>query len=61
MTSILVSCVDGWRIFITNCEEIHIDLSKLNCGSHVAEHCIVAMILGLTQALTQIGCLQALQ
>ena len=30
MTSILVSCVDSWRTFITNCEEIHNNLSKLN-------------------------------
>ena len=61
MKSILVSCVDGWRTFVTNCEEIHNNLSKLSCRSHVAENCIVATILGLRQALTQIGCLQAFE
>ena len=41
MKSILVSCVDCWTTFITNCEEIHnSDLSKLNCRSHIAENCI---------------------
>ena len=59
MQSILVSCVECWRTFITNCEEIHNNLSKLNCRSHVAENCIVAMIRGLRQSLTRIGCLQA--
>ena len=44
------SCVDCWRTFITNCEEIHKNLSKLNCRSHIAENCIVAMIHGLRQA-----------
>ena len=44
-----------------NCEEMHNNLSKLNCRSHVAENCIVAMILGLRQALTRIGCLLALE
>ena len=57
----LVSFVDGWRMFVTNCEEIHNNFSKLNCRSHVAENCIVAMILGLRQALTRIGCLQAFE
>ena len=33
--------------------------SKLNCRNDVAENCIVAMILGLRQALTRICCLQA--
>ena len=47
LKSILVSYVDGWRTFITNCEEIHNNLSKSNCRSHVAENCIVAMIRGL--------------
>ena len=61
MKSILVSYVDSWRTFITNCEEIHNNLSKLNCRSYVAENCIVAMIRGLRQALTRIGCLQALE
>ena len=46
---------------MTNCEEIHNNLSKLNCASYVAENCIVAMIRGLRQALTRIGCLQALE
>ena len=59
--SIVASCVDGWRTFVTNCEEIHSNLSKLNCKSHVAENCVVAMILGLRQALTRIGCLQAFE
>ena len=58
MKSILVSYVDGWRTFVTNCEEIHKNLSKLNCRSHVAENCIVATMLGLSQALTRLGCLQ---
>ena len=53
--------VDGWKTFITTCEEIHNNLSKLNCRSHVDENSIVAMILGLKQALTRIGCLQALE
>ena len=61
MKSILVSCVDCWRTFITNCEETHNNLSKLNCRSHIAENCTVAMILGLRQALTRIGCLQAFE
>ena len=61
LKSILVSHVDGWRTFITNCEEIHNNLSKLNCRSHVAEFCIVATVRGLRQALTRIGCLQALE
>ena len=59
--SILVSHVDGWRTFVTNCEEIHSNLSKLNCRSHVAENCIVAVILGLRRALTRIACLQAFE
>ena len=61
MKPILVSYVHGWRTFVTNCEEIHNNLSQLNCRNHVAESCIVAMILGLRQALTRIGCLQALE
>ena len=61
MKSILVSCVDCWRTFITNCEEIHSNLSMLNCRSHIAENCIVAMICGSRQALTRIGCLQAFE
>ena len=61
LKSILVSYVDGWRTFVTSCEEIHNNLSKLNCRSHVAENCIVAMILGLRQAWTRIGCLQAFE
>ena len=61
MKSISVSCVDFWRTFVTNCEETHNNFSKLNCRSHVAENCIVAMILGLTQALTRTSCLQAFE
>ena len=61
MKSVLVSYVDGWRTFITNCEEMHNNLSKLNCRSYFAENCIEAMILGLRQALTRTGCLQALE
>ena len=57
----LASYVDGWWTFVTNCEEIHNNLSKLNCRSYVAENCIVAMIRGLRQALTRIGCLQAFE
>ena len=45
MKSVVVSYIDGWRTFLTNCEEIHESLSKLNCRSHIAENCIVAMIL----------------
>ena len=37
MKSILVSCVDGWRTFTANCEEIH-NLSKLSGRSHIAEN-----------------------
>ena len=59
--SISVSYLDGWRTFVTNCNEVHNNLSKLNCRSHVAENCIVAMILGSRQALTRIGCLQAFE
>ena len=59
MISILVTYVDGWRTFVTNCEEVHNNLSKLNCN--VAENCIVAMTLGLRQALIRIGCLQAFE
>ena len=58
---IWVSCVDGCRTFVTNCEEIHNNLSKLNCRRHIAENCIVAMTLGVRQALTRIGCLQAFE
>ena len=54
----LVFYVDGWRTFITNGVEIHNNLPKLNCRTHVAENCIVAVILGLRQAFTRIGCLQ---
>ena len=61
MKPILVSYVGGWRTFVTNCEEIHNNLSKLNCWSHVAENCLVAMIPGLRQALTRIGCLHAFE
>ena len=39
MKFILVSFVDGWRTFIRNCEEIHNNLTKCNCRSHVAENC----------------------
>ena len=56
MKSIWVSCVDGWRTFSTNCEEIHNNLSKFHCRSHSAENGIEAM-----QALTRIGCLQAFE
>ena len=47
--------------FLTNCEDIHNHLSKLNCRSHIAENCFAAMIRGLRQALTRIGCLQAFE
>ena len=46
---------------MTNCEENHSNLSKLNCRSHVVENCIVAMILRLRQALARTGCLQAFE
>ena len=42
-------------VFLTNCEEIHNNLSKLNCRRHIAENCVLAM----TRA--RIGCLQALE
>ena len=61
MRLILVYCVDGWRTFVTNFEEIHSNFSWLNCRSQVAENCIVAVILGWRQALTRIGCLQAFE
>ena len=61
MKSILVSYVDSWRTLVTNCEEIHNNLSKLKCRSHVAENCIVAVVLGLRRVLTRIGCLQAFE
>ena len=61
MKSVLVSRVGWWRTFLTNCEEIHINLSMLNCSSHIAENCVLARIRGLRQALTRIGCLQALE
>ena len=61
MKSVLVSRVDWSRTFLTNCEEIHNYVSKLNCRSHIAENCVLAMIRGLRQALTRIGCLQALE
>ena len=57
MKSVVVSRVDWWRTFLTNCEERHNNLSKLNCRTHIA----VAMIRGLRQALTRIGCLQVLE
>ena len=61
MKCILVSFFGGWRTFVTNCEEIHNNLSKMNCRSHVAGNCFVAMILGLRQALTRTCCLQAFE
>ena len=60
MASILVSHVDGWRTFITNLEVTHNNFSKLNCRTHDCENCIVAVIRRLGQALTRIGCVQAL-
>ena len=51
MKAVLVSRVDCWRTFFTNCEEI----SKLNCRSHIAENCVLAMIHGLRQALTRLA------
>ena len=57
MTSVVVSRVDWWRTFLTNCEERHNNLSKLNCWTHI----VVAMIRGLRQALTRIGCLLVLE
>ena len=49
------------EIDFANCEGIHNNLSKLNCRCHIAEKCVVAMIRGLRQALTRIGCLQAFE
>ena len=60
MKSVVVSRIDWWRTFLTNCEEIHNTPSKPNCRSHTAENCVLVMIRGLRQALTRIGCLQAL-
>ena len=54
-------CLLSTVTFLTNCEEIHNNLSNLNCRSHLAENCIVAMRRGLRQALARIGCLQALE
>ena len=59
--SVVVSRIDWWRTFLTNCEEIHNDLSKLKCRSHIAENCVLAMTRGVRQAMTRIGCLQALE
>ena len=59
--SILVSCVDCWRTFITNCEEVHNNLSNLNCRSHIVENCIAAMTRGLRQALTRIAVCRRLE
>ena len=61
MKSVVVSRIDWWWTFLSNCEEIHSKISKLHCWSHVAENCIVAVIRGLRQALTRLGCLQALE
>ena len=61
MKSVLVSRVDWWRTYLTNCEETHNNVSKLIRGSRTAENCVLAMIRGLRQALTRIGCLQALE
>ena len=61
MRSVLVSRVDWWRTFLTNCEEIHDNFSKLIRGNHIADICVLAMIRGLRQALTRMGCLQALE
>ena len=52
MKSVLVSHVDWWKTLLTKCVEIHDNFSKLNCASHIAENCVLAMIRGLTQALT---------
>ena len=58
MKSVVVSRVDWWRTFLSNCEQIHNNLSKLNCRNHIAEDCVLGMIRGLRQALTRIGCLR---
>ena len=52
MKSVLVSGVDRWKSFLTNCEEAHNNLSKLSLS--VADHCVLAMVRGLRQALTRI-------
>ena len=61
MKSVVVSHTDWWRTFLTNCEEIHNNFSKLIRGNHIAENCVLEMIPGLRQALSRIGCLQALE
>ena len=53
-----MSRVDQRKSFITNYKK-HNNFSKLS--SLVAEHCVLAMVRGLRQALTRIGCLQALE
>ena len=59
MQTVLVSRVDWWRTYLSNCEERHNNFSKLIRGNRIAENCVLAMIRGLRQALTGIGCLQA--
>ena len=66
MQSVVVSRVDWWRIFLTNSEEIHHNFSKLIRGnqtqcSFIAETSVLAMIRGLRQALTRIGCLHTFE
>ena len=46
MKPILVFDLNGWRTFVTNREEIHNNVSKLNCRSHIPENCIVAFESG---------------
>ena len=59
MKSVVVSHVDQRQSFFTNCEETQNHLSKLS--SSVAEHYVLAMVRGLRQGLSRIGCLQALE
>ena len=60
-----MSRVDLWKIFLTICEEIkkclQVDPWEPAQCSSVAEKCVLAIIRGLRQALTRIGCLHALE
>ena len=60
MKSVLVSLVDWWRTFLKS-EEIHNNFYTLIRGNHIVGNCVLALIRGLRQALTRIGCLQALE
>ena len=58
MNSVLVSRVDWWRTFLTNCEEIHNCSSKWIRGNHIAKNWVLAMIRGF-EAIIDSNCLSA--